>query len=55
MPEKAIDRARCEWLRHGMGVGLMGDAGKILGNCGLLGGTAYDVRCKNCAEYREVD
>lgn len=55
MPERARDRARCRWLRDSIGMGLTGDAGRILGNCGLMGGTAYETRCKTCSEYREAD
>lgn len=46
------NRPKCKWLRHTEGCGMVGDAGKIIGNCGLLGGTAYEMRCETCDQYR---
>lgn len=42
----------CKWLRKTECVGYVGEEGMvILGNCGLLGDTAYDRRCENCGQY----
>ena len=50
MPEPA-----CRWLRVTEVTGWIGDAGKILGTCDLLGGNAYEIRCKMCDQHKERD
>ena len=43
-----MSKDRCRWLRMTEVSGWVGDAGLILGNCDLLGGTAYETRCEMC-------
>lgn len=48
-----MTRSKCKWLRITEVSGYEGEAGRILGTCDLLGGTAYEPRCEYC-ECHEV-
>lgn len=63
-PQKSFDdfergkssRGSCKWLRTGECTGMVVDEGLvILGDCNLLGGTAYDRRCETCTEFAGRD
>ncbi len=46
------NRPACRWLHRTPYTGLVGDEGMVvLGNCSLLGGTAYDRRCEICGQW----
>lgn len=50
---RGTGRGECRHLRRDQATGLVVDEGLvILGQCGLLGGTAYDRRCETCLEWR---
>lgn len=49
-----VSSTSCRWLRPDEVTGFTTSDGlTILGQCGLLGGTAYDKRCEICADRAE--